>query len=187
MKADVLPGHSLGHYTCAILYSHHWDGISMDPSNPLRLVHFQNPDDFLEATKNFDDSYMNFAVGALLDSQDTSQPHAHWGGGPRTLLGIHRGDDVFVGSQSSRSPQDFFWIISTPHNGKQLIDNAGIPSVVQPFVTYLPSIIDPKSFDKLLGPDKYVDAFLECWVSHMTLIGRPMKLLKPYFRSKDTF
>lgn len=69
---------------------------SSESSSPFRLVDFRNPDDFIEAVKNYDDSFMNFALGALLDSVNPSQAaaQARWGGGPRTLLAIYRGDDL---------------------------------------------------------------------------------------------
>ena len=69
----------------------------MESSSPYRLVHFTNPDDFVAATKKHDDSFMNFALGALLDSmnKDLEKSNERWGGGPRTLVGVFR-DEVLV-------------------------------------------------------------------------------------------
>ena len=54
-------------------------------------------------------------------------------------------------------------------------------------MSFLPTIIDPRFFDKLIGPVKLVDAMLECWVSHMAQNGLALKLLDPYFSSKLTY
>lgn len=68
----------------------------MQSLGPYRLVHFVNPDDFVQATAKHDDSFMNFSVGALLDSLDPNLAKAHerWGGGSRTLLGVYRGAEL---------------------------------------------------------------------------------------------
>ena len=53
----------------------------------IRTVKFDSPNAFLEATKPWDDSFMNFCVGAVSDriGQDAATIH---------LLAVYRGDDL---------------------------------------------------------------------------------------------
>lgn len=62
----------------------------------LRIVNWSNPDEFVKATSGYDDSWMNFAIGALLDSLDSGQikSHVRWGPAERTLVGVYRGDQL---------------------------------------------------------------------------------------------
>lgn len=62
----------------------------------LRVVHFKDPIDFLNAMEPYDDNSMNFALGSLLDNMDETQrlSQAHWGSQTRTLLAVFRGDEL---------------------------------------------------------------------------------------------
>ncbi|TCD70935.1 hypothetical protein EIP91_000841 [Steccherinum ochraceum] len=155
----------------------------MSSSSPFRAVHFEDPSAFIEATKEHDDSFMNFAIGALLDNLDPRQAasQAHWGGGLKTLMGVYRDHDLLV--TVTKIAKDFSWIISAPR-GAHLEDHE-ISLAIRPLVSLFSTKVDPKTFDKLLGPTKYVNAFLDAWVTHMHETGTlSLKLLDPYFLSK---
>lgn len=61
----------------------------------LRAVHFAEPKAFLDALKTYDDSFMNFALGSLLDSMDPAYPHSQNSSAiSRTLLAVYKGDQL---------------------------------------------------------------------------------------------
>ena len=60
----------------------------------IRVVTFKDPETFLQTVQSYDDSFMNFALGSLLDRIDPARP-----GGPptkqdRTLLAVYKGDNL---------------------------------------------------------------------------------------------
>lgn len=54
-------------------------------------------------------------------------------------------------------------------------------------VSHLPSVIDPKSFDALFGPQHLVDAFIDAWASEMNATRLHIEALPPAFCSKVTY
>lgn len=64
----------------------------------LRFVRFSDPQAFLDATKQHDDSFMNFCLGSLLDyisSPNRPQgPEDILGDKPAYLLAIYHGDNL---------------------------------------------------------------------------------------------
>lgn len=64
----------------------------------LQVVNWTNPDDFITATSDHDDSWMNFAIGAILDSLDPGQAESQrrWGPVERTLVGVYKGDQLLL-------------------------------------------------------------------------------------------
>ena len=61
----------------------------------FRAVHFAKPEAFLDALKAYDDSFMNFALGSLLDSMNPAYPHSHDRSTiSRTLLAVYKGDQL---------------------------------------------------------------------------------------------
>lgn len=61
----------------------------------LRVVQFSKPETFLDAVRPYDDSFMNFPVGSLLDSLDPANPRTKDRTVQyRTLLAVYKGDDL---------------------------------------------------------------------------------------------
>jgi hypothetical protein len=61
----------------------------------FRLVTFSNPNELVEACATFDDSFMNFPFGSLLDSLDASNRHvSQIDPSDRTLLAIYEANDL---------------------------------------------------------------------------------------------
>ncbi|KAH8099508.1 hypothetical protein BXZ70DRAFT_942061 [Cristinia sonorae] len=156
--------------------------MSSQIASTFQLINFEDPEDFIAAVKKHDDSYMNFALGALQDSLGRGRS---FGGGPRTLVAVSRDGQILA--TVTKVARDFSWIISIPREVIGTLDDSEKAAIIQLFVESLPTIIDPKSLDKLLGPSDYVDLFLERWVIHMREHGLNLKLLDPFFRSKVSY
>ena len=59
----------------------------------VNVVHYTNPGEFFSALKSYDDAFMNFALGSLLDSLDSThrQPQETV---DRVLLAVYKGDQL---------------------------------------------------------------------------------------------
>lgn len=60
----------------------------------LRVVRFQDAQTFLEAVKPYDDSFMNFALGSVLDSLSPARASLSHTKSYRTLLAVYKGDKL---------------------------------------------------------------------------------------------
>ncbi|EKM55282.1 uncharacterized protein PHACADRAFT_208796 [Phanerochaete carnosa HHB-10118-sp] len=150
----------------------------------LRVVGFSNPYEFLEAVKGNDDSFMNFPLGALMDSMDEQQIRVrNITEDSRTLVGVYDGDALVLALV--KVVGDFAWVLGCPGDSEPVGPNA--KTAISLLVSFLPSIIDPKLFDNLFGPESLVDAFIDAWVSGMTARGLRIEALPTFFRSKASF
>ena len=58
----------------------------------IRVVTFKDPETFLQTVQSYDDSFMNFALGSLLDSMHPAQ--AGKTTRYRTLLAVYKEDNL---------------------------------------------------------------------------------------------
>ncbi|KAF7799554.1 hypothetical protein EIP86_010791 [Pleurotus ostreatoroseus] len=152
----------------------------------LRAVHFAEPEAFLDALKAYDDSFMNFALGSLLDSMNPAYPHSHDRSTiSRTLLAVYKGDQLLI--TLSKISDDFSWIIATPRGAEDDLTPENVSAAMSQLASLLFSIIDPKRFDKAIGPTYLVNTFLQAWVTHTETQGYQLKTTAPLFSSRVSF
>ncbi|KAI0928993.1 hypothetical protein AcW1_006064 [Taiwanofungus camphoratus] len=153
----------------------------------LRVVHFKDPIDFLNAMEPYDDNSMNFALGSLLDNMDETQrlSQAHWGSQTRTLLAVFRGDELLL--TLTKNAMDFSWMMSVPTVIEHSREANDITAAVHLLATFLSTIIHPSAVDKVIGPEEAVNTFIETWVTFMATRGIHLKALDPYFRSRGCY
>lgn len=61
----------------------------------LRVAQFTDPEDFLDAVNLVDHSFMNFALGSVLDSMDPAEIEVlELTSASRTLLVVYKGEHV---------------------------------------------------------------------------------------------
>lgn len=61
----------------------------------FRLVQFTSPQDFLDAVQAYDEGFMNFPIGVLLDSMNETQIKARkLKNTPRILLAVYAGEAI---------------------------------------------------------------------------------------------
>ncbi|KAI0762549.1 hypothetical protein C8Q74DRAFT_1290988 [Fomes fomentarius] len=133
----------------------------------LHFVRFSDPKALLDATKQYDDSFMNFCRGSLLDylsNPNKSQgPEDNLEDKPAYLLAIYRGDNLLIAlTKNSQDSQDFAWMMSMTSTA------ALTPSLLAAATTLLArstlSVIpDPLALEKIIGPADVVDRFLESY------------------------
>ncbi|KAJ3542540.1 hypothetical protein NM688_g5960 [Phlebia brevispora] len=152
----------------------------------IRVIHFQDPQAFLDAVKQYDDSFMNFALGSLLDSLNSEnslakdQPATY-----RTLLAAYKGDRSIITLTKARD--DFAWALATPRGVEEELSSQDIADAVERLVVLLSNTIEPKLLDSVIGPFDLVNAFIETWVSHMQTQGLQLRALDPFFNSRVSF
>ncbi|KAH9927444.1 uncharacterized protein BXZ73DRAFT_78494 [Epithele typhae] len=140
----------------------------------LRLVHFNTPQAFLEATREFDDSFMGFCVGSLLDylaehpdaAADTPADAAS--SKPVYLYAIYENDDLLVAL--TRNAHDFAWMMSVPTTAAaSALTAPGAPQLA-PALALLARAVhaalpSPAHFDTLIGPAPAVAALVAAWAA----------------------
>ncbi|CCM04432.1 uncharacterized protein FIBRA_06611 [Fibroporia radiculosa] len=133
----------------------------------LRLLHFENEADFIEALRPHDDHAMNFALGSLLDNLDRSQAvsQERWGDHSRVLLGIYMDNDLLV--TLTKSAARIPWMLSAPSDVDPLKLKERIIETMELLVTFLPTVVDPNTVDKIVGLKDIVDAFIDAWIAFM--------------------
>ncbi|PSR77650.1 hypothetical protein PHLCEN_2v7840 [Hermanssonia centrifuga] len=152
----------------------------------IRVTNFTNPQEFLDAVKSHDDSFMNFAIGSLLDSLDEASARARMlTTNHRTLICVHKGKKLLV--TFTKIADGSPWVISTPGSVGEHLSSADVEDSISLLASFLPTVLDPKLMDHVIGPDNLVDAFIETWVSHMNTQGFSSKALDPIFRMKVSF
>lgn len=67
--------------------------------------------------------------------------------------------------------EDYVWIVGSPRDIERDLDEAEIATVASLLVAHLPTAIDPKSFDRIMGPEDIVTALVDKWVAEMTSRG----------------
>ena len=74
-------------------------------ADDLRVVRFEDPQACLSATKDFDDSFMNFCIGSLLDHLNKANTGSEeLGNGNVYLFGVYREDELLYVLYSDYDP-----------------------------------------------------------------------------------
>ncbi|EKM53659.1 uncharacterized protein PHACADRAFT_148396 [Phanerochaete carnosa HHB-10118-sp] len=150
----------------------------------LHVVRFPSPAEFVEAAKGSDDGFMNLAFGVLMDSMNELQIRVRSiTEESRTLLAVNNGDTLVLALLKVAGDVD--WIIGCPRD-RELV-SADAETAISLLVSFLPSVIDPKSFDTIWGPEPLVNAFIDTWVSAMAARGLRIEALPTRFRVKRTY
>ena len=170
----------------------------------LRFLRFDDPRTYLETTKGYDDSFMNFGIGSLWDflSGISSRQLPDI---PTYVFAIYRGEDLLWVSYNylvfffeftdrpilpqirsttritlSINKQDFAWMMSTPCPADEQLGTD--PELLAAATTLLATSVlatlpTPRNFDKIIGPLKPVEAFLHTWVALLAAQGISAKIL----------
>ncbi|KAJ3521308.1 hypothetical protein NM688_g9032 [Phlebia brevispora] len=152
----------------------------------IRVVHFQEPQAFLDAVKHYDDSFMNFSLGTLLDSLDPDnsreerQPATCW-----TLLAVYRGGKLIIAF--TKKKDDFASILATPRGVIENLSPQDLSDAVKRLVVLLRSLLDTEMLDKVVGPIDLVDTFIETWVGYMLTEGIKLKVSDLFFKSQVSY
>ncbi|PIL30858.1 hypothetical protein GSI_07026 [Ganoderma sinense ZZ0214-1] len=143
----------------------------------LRFLRFEDPHAYLETTKDHDDSFMNFGIGSLWDFL-SGLPARQMPDVPTYIFTIYRGDDLLI--TLSINKQDFAWMMSTPSSADEKLSTD--PKLLAAATTLLATSVlatlsSPRDFDKIIGPLKPVEAFLNTWVALLAAQGVSAKIL----------
>ncbi|KAI1789194.1 hypothetical protein LXA43DRAFT_1022307 [Ganoderma leucocontextum] len=143
----------------------------------LRFLRFDDPHAYLEATKDYDDSFMNFGIGSLRDFL-SGIPTRQVSDIPTYIFAMYQGEDLRI--TLSVNKQDFAWMMSTPCPADERL--AMDPELLAAATTLLATSVlaalpDPLVFDKIIGPLKPVEAFINTWIALLRAQGRKAKIL----------
>ena len=175
----------------------------------FHLLQFSSPDAFLEAVWGHDEGFMNFPIGVLLDSMNETQIKARkLEATHRILLAVYDGDAIlyvintisisaqFPSADTSfmlpsatltKPVEDFPWILSMPRDLPRDLDETDVVAVVSLFVAHLPTIIDPKLFNRIVGAEKLVHPFINKWAVEMADRGLQLEVLPTLLRTKVSY
>ncbi|KAI0719094.1 acyl-CoA N-acyltransferase [Cerioporus squamosus] len=173
----------------------------MSPPPELRFVRFDDPHAFLEATKQFDDSFMNFCIGSLYDYVGSPQYAAVNASQPAHLFAIYRGDQLLLTitgflriSVTHNAADAFAWILCIPTTAEALVmGTPSTPGLLAPAIALLaPSILsalsaNPLVLDKLIGPEPAVNAFMNAWSALLAERGLRVRIRPGEFGSRVSY
>ncbi|CCL98266.1 uncharacterized protein FIBRA_00260 [Fibroporia radiculosa] len=147
----------------------------------LRIVQFNEPQDFIEAASQYDTYSMNFTLGSLLDYTDSIQAatQTHRDRPTKVLLAVYRGNELLL--SLTKHAEAFAWMMASPSHVDTSCaqDGADLLLAAQMLANYLSSITDPNLVDKVIGPELAVDTFIKAWVAHMQSKGVHLTALEP--------
>ncbi|KAI0782230.1 acyl-CoA N-acyltransferase [Abortiporus biennis] len=143
----------------------------------LRIVHFTNPDDFLKATIDHDDSSLNFALGSVLESRNEEG----WVEKKRLMIGVYNDDTLTV--TFTKIENDFAWLLSNALGIDQQIEPETLTKVTSALVAFLPSVVDPKKIDNVFGAEDLVNDFTAKWADWRNTNGANVKVVE-YMQSR---
>ncbi|KAI0094063.1 hypothetical protein BDY19DRAFT_920550 [Irpex rosettiformis] len=155
----------------------------------FRLVTFTEPEQYIEACTPFDDSFMNFPLGTLLDSidprnatlfvDDEADPSM------RIMLAVYNADQLVV--SLVKVSAEFAWSLGTPRGIEESLDASEVSSIVALLVQGIVNTTGPTSFDKVIGPRGLVNALVDGWVAFSKENGQTVKPLDPFMISKVAY
>lgn len=171
-----------------------------------RVVTYSDPQDFVDACKPFDDSFLNFTLGSLLDSLNSANltaKGADTSHTDRTMIAVFNGDqlayvrlshDLFVAWYQTiicrvtliRIPFNFAWMLGTPH-AEDSWPSEDVSVLMSLLVSAVATAVVPTAFDKVIGPENLVNILLGTWVNHMHESGTPVRMLDPFFKSRVSY
>ncbi|KAJ3522736.1 hypothetical protein NM688_g8831 [Phlebia brevispora] len=113
----------------------------------IRVVRFDEPRAFLDAVKDYDDSFMNFSLGALLDSLEPANPRGkEQPATSRTLLAVYKGEQLII--TFTRIRDGFPCVLAIPRGVEEHLSSQDITNAVERLVVLLSDAIDPKLLDR---------------------------------------
>ncbi|CCL98265.1 uncharacterized protein FIBRA_00259 [Fibroporia radiculosa] len=152
----------------------------------LRVVQFNNPLDFIEATQQYDDCFLNFTRGFLLDYIENirARPQSDSEKPDVVLLAIYRENELLM--SLTRHAKDRLWAVATPSHVDASCpkDSTDLRQGARLLVQSLFNMINPCLVDDVKGPEDAVNAFIEAWVAKMQTIGVRLTILEPLYRSR---
>ncbi|TFK78393.1 hypothetical protein K466DRAFT_657146 [Polyporus arcularius HHB13444] len=147
----------------------------------LRFVRFENPQEFLEATKRYDESFMNFSLGSIYDYVSRSQSTAadpSKSAVPVYLVAIYRRDELLI--SLTHTATDFAWMLCIPSTTEALVlgtSTSTTPGLLTPAIDLLASSTlvqltsNPLILDKVIGPAAAVHTFVAAWSALLAARG----------------
>lgn len=86
----------------------------------------------------------------------------------------------------TKHAKDFSWMMASPsHVDPSSEGDASDIDAAAPLIARtLPTMVDPHLVDKVLGPERAVNAFIESWVAFMAKRGVQLKTPDPYFHCR---
>ena len=172
----------------------------------LHLVQFSDPQLFVETVKAGDHSFFNFTLGSLFDSLDEEQVRIrNLTDTSRSLFGVYKGDTLLYVYNVSQFPDvaksccsitltkiadDFAWVLSSPLVSKFELDIAQTSPAVYLLASRLPTMINPKSLDAIVGQADLVAPFLVLWETQLAEDGihvESISAVPTSYKSKITY
>ncbi|KAI0703558.1 hypothetical protein BC835DRAFT_1262716 [Cytidiella melzeri] len=158
----------------------------------FRLRTFSEPEQYAQACIGFDDSFMNFPLGSLLDSMS---PINTVDGGDqlqttveqslRILLAVYKAEQLIV--CLLRISDEFAWMLGTPRGVEEELSAKDVAAVISLLVPGIAAAAGTKGFDKVIGPRALVNSLIDGWVSYAAEHGQAVKALDPFFTSKVSY
>ncbi|KAI0719095.1 hypothetical protein C8T65DRAFT_693406 [Cerioporus squamosus] len=146
----------------------------------LRFVRFEDPQAFLEAMKQCDESFMNFTLGSIYDYLSSPQYSAAADSSqsvPVYLLAIYRGDDLLI-TLTHTATDTFAWKLCIPSAAEPLLTGTSTtPDLLTPALALLASSAlaqiasKPHVLDKIFGPAAAVTTFFAAWSALLAARG----------------
>lgn len=151
----------------------------------LRVATFTDPREFVEAVKDDDDCYWNFALGSLMDSlrEEETKARDEITQYSRTIVCVFDGNALTL--VLVQVPGNFAWSLACPSD--RITSEADTRAATSLLAASLASIVDPRSLDKLFGPQFVVDIFLEEWIIYAQAHRIHIENCPIVFRSKASF
>lgn len=100
---------------------------------------------------------------------------------------LHTYEPTPLSATLTKAAEDFAWVLGSPRDLARDLTEGEIAAVVSLLVAHLPTVIDPKSFEKIIGAEELVDGFIDKWVGAMSARGLHLEALPTLFRSKVSY
>ncbi|RPD66466.1 hypothetical protein L226DRAFT_479156 [Lentinus tigrinus ALCF2SS1-7] len=142
----------------------------------FHCVRFETPAEFFEATKSYDDSFMNWGIGSLNDFLRKANGCVDHG---TLLLGIFRAEALLLTltKENPHAP----WKLCVPCCAQDHLDAEIQVIVITLLCSSLLAQIGPSAIDQVSGPEGLVTAFLTAWIALLGSRGRRLHLVAPIF------
>ena len=169
----------------------------------FRVVQFTDPNELVKALAPYDDSFMNGALGAVMDSIDENQIRVRQlTPDSRKLFAVYAGDDLlyvkytcvahlktdfWASITMSKIDGELAWCMCSPYDLPREFSDDEYSTAVSLLASHLSTSVELKAVDNVFGSEKLVDLFVQAWAEKQASKGVKIGTPPPIFQAKGTY
>ncbi|KAI0636642.1 hypothetical protein C8Q77DRAFT_515550 [Trametes polyzona] len=150
----------------------------------LRCVHYSKDlPSVIEVMKDYDDGFMNLALGPLHDNLRNSTKGA--ANETSHLVVLYRGNNLLLALTQVHLARA--WQLICPQDAEHALTPPLLDFAAQQFATTLMKVVDPNAISSVYGYESAVNAFLKAWAALAQTKGTELRIADPLLVTRSSY